>query len=251
MVFFYKSLASFGIGSASVDTRLAGHKFQPGDLVKGEVHIRGGSAEQRIDDIYLYLVVDVARGDKKSPLILKEYRLAKALLIQPGEVRQVPFEIRLPMETPMSTGSYPVYLKTGLDIKMAKDPGDTDKIEVFPTPLVQKLLKQIEDAGFILYRIHNEHDPQQKPFPFFQMFQFRPTGRFHGYVDQLNVIFSVSDDGIQMDVETVRSERVLTSSFAWEYHDPNGTLYVNGQPMHEDPILKIQEMLNRRGPQQH
>ncbi|WP_124726546.1 sporulation protein [Staphylospora marina] len=247
MDFINKSLASFGIGSATVDTRLSQERFQPGEMVKGEVHIRGGGAEQRIDDIYLYLMATATRGNQKSPLVLKEYRLSKSFVIQPDETRVIPFEIRLPLETPMSTGSYPVYLKTGLDIKMARDPGDTDRIEIFPTPLVQKLLKQIEDSGFLLYQIHNEHDPDMKPIPLFQMFVFRPTGRYHGYVDEIRVSFQLTDHDIRMDVETVRADRLIHSSFEWEYHNPNGTLRINGVAVEEDPLMKIQEMLSRRG----
>jgi sporulation-control protein len=129
---------------------------------------------------------------------------------------------------------------------MAVDPTDFDRIEVFPTPLVQKLLKQMEDADFILYRIHNEYDPDQKPYPFFQMFQFRPTGRYHGYVDDMNIIFNVSDTGVQMDVEMIRSERILNSAFSWEFRDPDGTLVINNQKVQEDPLKKIDELLDRK-----
>ncbi|SEN66871.1 sporulation protein [Lihuaxuella thermophila] len=242
----FKSLASLGVGAARVDTRLTESQFYPGDVVRGEVLVRGGNSEQHIDDIYLYLVVDVSSNGKKSPCVIKKYQLSESFTIQPGEAKQIPFQVKLPMSLPMSSGSFPIYLKTGLDIKLGIDPTDTDKIEVFPTPLVQKVLKEIEDAGFILYKIHNEHDPDQKPYPFFQMFQFRPTGRYHGYLDALNVIFHVSEEDISMDVELVRSEKVLTSSFHWRYDDPNGTLSVNDQKMSADPILKIQEMLNRK-----
>jgi sporulation-control protein len=129
---------------------------------------------------------------------------------------------------------------------MSLDPTDLDKIEVLPANLVQKILKKIEDADFILYRIHNEYDPQQKPYPFFQMFQFRPTGRYHGYVDELNVFFQVTDMSIRMDIELIRSDRVLNSQFSWEYHDPKGTLMINNERVMQDPLEKIDEMLNRK-----
>jgi sporulation-control protein len=246
MMPIFKSLASIGIGSATVDTRLESKQFHPGDTVKGEVLVKGGQAPQDITTIYLYLVADVSKGDKKTQVIIEKYQLSQPFTIQAEERKLIPFQVKLPMSTPMSTGNYPVYFKTGLDIKMAIDPTDLDKIEVFPTPLVQKLLKQVEDAGFILYRIHNEHDTTAKPHPFFQMFQFKPTGRYHGYVDELNIIFFVSEVSIHMEIEMIRSGRVLNSSFAWEYHDPNGTLFINDQKVADDPLLKIQEMLNRK-----
>lgn len=242
----YKPLASLGIGGATVDTRLEGEQFHPGKMVKGEVWIQGGQSEQQIDDIYLYLMVDLSKNGKKTTHPMKQYLLSQSLVIKREEPIKIPFQIKLPMETPMSTGSFPIYLKTGLDIKMALDPTDLDKIEVFPTPLVQKILKRIEDAEFILYRIHNEYDPDQKPYSFFQMFQFRPTGRYHGYVDELNVIFQAMDLSIRMDIELIRSDRVLNSSFSWDYHDPNGTLMINNQKVADDPLVKIHEMLNRK-----
>lgn len=246
MMPIFKSLASVGVGSATVDTRLETKQFYPGDIVKGEVLVKGGQVSQEITTIYLYLLADVAKGDKKSQVVIQKYQLSQPFTIQAEETKLIPFQVKLPMSVPMSTGSFPVYIKTGLDIKMAIDPTDLDKVEVFPTPLVQKLMKQVEDSGFILYHIHNEHDPSVKPHPFFQMFEFKPTGRYHGYVDRLNIIFFVSEVSITMDIEMVRSDRVLHSSFSWEYHDPNGTLYINNQQVADDPMLKIQEMLNRK-----
>jgi sporulation-control protein len=243
---FYKSLTSLGIGAATVDTRLAGKEFYPGDVVKGDVFVRGGHGPQQIDDIYLYLVVVMSKGGKKFSHVMQKFRLAQSFVIQGGEQKQIPFQIQLPMETPMSTGSFPIYFKTGLDIKMAVDHTDMDRIEVFPAPIVKKLLKQIVDAEFILYRIHNEYDPDQKPYPFFQMYQFRPTGRYHGYVDELNVVFRVTDVNIQMDMELIRFGKNLNSVFSWEYRNPNGTLAINNQKVGEDPVRQIHDMLNRK-----
>ena len=242
----YKSLARFGIGGSTVDTQIEEEQFRPGDIVKGEVKIQGGQAEQQIDDIYMYLLVTVSKNGKKTSHIMQQFPLSHSMIIQKNEIKRIPFQIKLPMETPMSTGSFPVYLKTGLDIKMSLDPADLDQIEVLPTTLVQKILKKIEDADFILYRIHNEYDPQQKPYSFFQMFQFRPMGRYHGYVDELNVFFHVTDLSIRMDIELIRSDRVLNSHFAWEYHDPQGTLLINNERVMRDPLEKIDEMLNRK-----
>jgi sporulation-control protein len=242
----YKSLACLGIGGTTVDAQIEDEPFRPGDVIKGEIKIRGGQAEQQIDGIYMNLLVTVSKNGRKASHLMQQYPLSHSKIIQKDEIKKIPFQIKLPMETPMSTGSFPVYLKTGLDIKMSLDPTDLDKIEVLPANLVQKILKKIEDADFILYRIHNEYDPQQKPYPFFQMFQFRPTGRYHGYVDELNVFFQVTDMSIRMDIELIRSDRVLNSQFSWEYHDPKGTLMINNERVMQDPLEKIDEMLNRK-----
>jgi sporulation-control protein len=49
-----------------------------------------------------------------------------------------------------------------------------------------------------------------------------------------------------MDIELIRSDRVLNSQFSWEYHDPKGTLMINNERVMQDPLEKIDEMLNRK-----
>jgi sporulation-control protein len=133
-----------------------------------------------------------------------------------------------------------------LDISMAVDPSDMDKIEVFPHPLVQKLLKQIEDAEFILYQIYNIYDKELKPEPFSQVFQFRPTGRYYGYIDKLNVSFVMNETQIRMDMEMIRASQSFFTSLNWEYNNPNSILYINNQQTLTDPLNKIKEILSRK-----
>jgi sporulation-control protein len=242
----FKPLASLGIGSARVDTNLAENQFQAGDTVRGTVWIRGGQTTQQIEDIYLYLVITLLKQNKKTKHVLSKFKLSHAFLIQPGEVKEIPFQIQLPLYTPMSTGGYPIHLKTDVEIKMAVDPTDEDKIEVFPHPLVQKLLKQIEDAEFILYQIYNVYDKEQKPHSFAQVYCFRPTGRYHGYIDELNVSFNMTQTHIQMDLEMIRSSQSFFTSLKWEYNNPDSVLYINDQQTMSDPLNKIKEILNRK-----
>lgn len=55
MSFVNKLLASVGIGSATVDTKIFRSELVPGEEVEGIVQIRGGNVEQQIDSIYLSL----------------------------------------------------------------------------------------------------------------------------------------------------------------------------------------------------
>jgi sporulation-control protein len=241
----FKSLASLGIGAAQVDTRLNQQTFYAGDSVQGVVFIQGGQAEQQIDDIYLYLVIHYLRNNKKTSFILQEYQLSKSFVIQANETKEIPFQIHLPLVTPMSTGSYPIYLKTGLDIKMAIDPSDEDLIEVLPHPTVQNCLKQIEDSEFILYQIYNQYDPGAKPFGFQQVFQFRPIGRYHGYIDELNVVFNLSDSEVLMNLEMIRANQSFYTTLSWNPHEL-GHVYVNGQQTLTNPTNKLKEILSRK-----
>ncbi|MBD1373789.1 sporulation protein [Hazenella sp. IB182357] len=239
-----RSLASLGIGAAVVDTQLEDKPIYAGDLLKGEVCIQGGEIEQLIDDIYFYLMVEITKNDKKKPYMLKKIHLSEGFTIQRRMTKKIPFEVRIPLETPMSTGSFRVFVKTGLDIKKAIDPQDVDDIDVVPPALIQKLLKEVENGGFILYKISNQYDQSVKPHPFFQMFQFKPTGKNHGLVDELGVIFSLSDREMHMDIEIVRAGNVLHTDFYWSFEDIGQPLLMNREQRFEDPILKLQEILN-------
>lgn len=241
-----KWLTSAGFGSAKVDTVLSDDRFFPGDVLKGEVIIRGGNAAQEITKVQLYLIVNYNKDGKKVSHIFKKFPLSEHLLIEADQTKRLPFQFRLPMDVPMSEGRFPIFIKTVLDIKMAIDPTDQDRIHIFPTPLVQKILREIEEAGFILYKISNEHDPDAKPHPFYQLFQFKPIGNYHGYVDTFNVIFTYDEIGLSMEVEMVRSAKILTSQLYWEHRDPESTLHINGQAVMQDPLQKIREMLHRR-----
>ena len=53
MSFFNKMLASVGIGSAKVDTKLEKSSYEAGEQIKGEVEIYGGNVEQQVNAIYL------------------------------------------------------------------------------------------------------------------------------------------------------------------------------------------------------
>ncbi len=241
----YKSLASLGIGAASVDTRINQQPYHAGSPVEGVVFIRGGQTEQQIDDIYLYLVSHYLKNNKKTSCILQKYQLSRAFSIQANQTKEIPFRIDLPLETPMSTGSYPIYLKTGLDIKMAIDPSDQDLIEVLPHPVVQKCLKQVEDSCFILYQIYNQYISDSKPHPFHQVFQFRPTGSYHGFIDELNLFFRLSEFKIIMDLEMVRANQSFYTTFSWN-PDKANHIYINGREVFTDPTQELRDVLNRK-----
>ncbi|MFC7442032.1 sporulation protein [Laceyella putida] len=236
-----KSLASLGIGAATVDTRLITQTLQAGEKVNGIFSIRGGHVAQQIEQVYLYLVIRLLKDGVKTNYTLRKYELNHPFTIQANAKMEIPFHITLPLSAPLYTGNYPIYLKTGLDIKHSLDPHDQDRVEIRPHPLVQKLLKQVEDAGFILYRIYNEYDPRQKPDSFVQVFEYRHSGKYHGMIDALNVYFYVNEYMIQMNLEMVRDTKIFTSHLVWEY--PHGAVYVDNKQTLTDPLTKVKQIL--------
>lgn len=242
---FNLSLASFGIGSAKVDTRLLQNKIRAGEFLKGTILVYGGNSQQTIDSISLYILTQYSKGDKIENYVFKKYNLSNSFEIQPDQIKEIPFNLRIPVDTPMSCGKYPIFLKTGLDIQMAIDPTDQDRFEVLPIPVICQLLKYIEDAGFVLHSVINQFDKEKQPHPFFQCFQFKPSGRFHGYIDQLNVIFDISPDDIYVDMEIIRDQSVLNTAFYWNFAHPMESFHMNGHHVLKDPLVAIKEYINK------
>ena len=68
MSFFNKMLASIGIGSATVDTKLEKSRYTAGEIIRGNVEVTGGNTDQDVDRIYLTLYTTLVK-----PLIHIDY----------------------------------------------------------------------------------------------------------------------------------------------------------------------------------
>jgi sporulation-control protein len=208
---FKKILASVGIGAAQVDTRLFNAALCPGEMLEGEVKITGGDVEQEIDDIYLKVITEYEREVEDSTVreecILANDRLSEKFTLQAKERKTIPFSLLLPYETPLTIGRQPVYLRTGLDIKTALDPKDRDAIEVLPHPLMQKVLSAIENLGFKLTEVDCEYAPHWGRYPFVQEFEFKPTGKYRDRLDELEVIFNLSQNELEVLLQLDKKSR--------------------------------------------
>ncbi|SDH42935.1 sporulation-control protein [Aneurinibacillus thermoaerophilus] len=215
-----KFLASFGIGAAKVDARLADSKVHPGGELRGEVHVKGGNVEQAISQIYMYLYTEYYKETNdtktKHKEVLASYRVADSLLIRPGEEKILPFQLRVPYHAPISFGRQNVYLSTGLDIEMAVDPKDTDVVTVLPDPLAAQLLAEMEgmgfrhsyDSGICEYKKHIH-----RMVPFVQEFELKPTSMFRNELDEIELIFDVYPEGIDVLMQVDRRPSSLRGIF--------------------------------------
>lgn len=217
MSLFGRMMASVGIGSAKVDTRLESNEVEPGGLMKGVVVIRGGSVEQEVGQIYLYLVADyiaeVNDTKVRRTAEVGQFRIGEPFTIKPGEVREFPFSATAPLHLPVTTGSNGVYLKTGLDISNAVDPSDADRVEVRPHPYVRTVLDAVSSLGFRLRKVATE-EVRRGRLPFMQEFEFAPSGEFRGSLDELELSFAVDPDGVDILMQVDRRARGLSSMFA-------------------------------------
>ncbi|HEX8698837.1 MAG TPA: sporulation protein [Myxococcaceae bacterium] len=214
MSFFEKMLASVGIGNATVDTRLRNSQVRVGDKLEGVVHIKGGSTDQQIDSIYLQLMTQYLKpqGDNNTVRVTTsvcKWEVSRPIQLGAGQEREVPFSFAVPLNVPITLGKVPVWLKTGLDIDNAVDPGDTDKLEVLPHPHMKAVLDAVTSMGFQLKTSTCEYSSRLgRDLPFVQEIEFHPSGRFGG-VKELELVFSVRPDGVEVIVEVDRRARSL------------------------------------------
>ncbi len=165
-----KTLASFGIGSAKVDSVLQQEVLYPGQSVKVIIHVYGGETAQVIDNIELKLccryIAEVAdergqqQGQPKSRVphtyTLANWSLPYAFTIEAGETRNFDIELSIPWNTPVTIGDAKVWLETLLDIALALDPTDKDILTVRPEPMMDGLFSALEAQGLRLRQVECE-----------------------------------------------------------------------------------------------
>lgn len=243
-------LSSIGIGSSRVDTRLEREHYAPGDIVAGEVVIMGGIGSQTFEQIELQLVLQYKKEgeSKRKKYVAEKFPVSGSLTVEEKEVKKVPFQFVLPDTLPMSTGHFPSYINTVLDAKLAPDPKDEDRITILPPNLSQHILKVIEDAGFILYKIENLEliDKPKVGFPFMQIFVFRPIGSARGMIDEFSVVLTHSSSTFKIEMEILRAEQAVQSTFEWHHRDPEGTFTINGKPAEGNPFERLRTLLHNR-----
>jgi sporulation-control protein len=211
---FKKLLAMAGIGAARVDARLQDNTVMPGEMLQGEVHIRGGDVAQEVDSVYLYLVTEYKREvndmNVTEQFVLAQQRLTERFTVAPSEDRAFPFTLHVPYETPLSMGYQKVYVKTGLSIASAADPEDKDAIQVQPHPLMLGVFSALEELGFHLYQAQTEYAPRfGRHIPFAQEFEFSPGNRYHNILEELEVIFALREGELEVLMELDRRKRGL------------------------------------------
>lgn len=218
MSFFKKALASVGIGSAKVDTRLESPSLYAGQEVRGVVHIEGGSVEQMIQHIMLNLTTEYIKtvNDTKmrQQAVIARFKVASGITVAPEEKLEIPFAFDLPYACPLTLGRNPVWLRTELGIEMSVDPGDNDAIEVLPHPYVATILDALSALGFRLRSSQCEYDRRGRNLPFIQEFEFVPTSRFRGQLEELEVVFYPGAEGVGLLLEVDRRLHGLAGLFS-------------------------------------
>ncbi|MDS0276206.1 sporulation protein [Halomicroarcula sp. S1AR25-4] len=209
-------LSRIGIGSARVDTVLPSSTVRAGDAVDAEVHVEGGSTDQDIDAIYFALETEYRTEEGYADAIVDKWQLTEPFTIGSGEERRFETTIDVPRRTPVTVGSVSVEIETGLDISMAVDPEDEDRIEVRPTERLQAVFDALENVGFSMKSSSCEARPGgifSTSASFVQEFEFRPQrGEFSGEVDEVEIIPVYDGNGLTVHMEVDRRGGLLSEA---------------------------------------
>lgn len=252
MSLFNKVLASVGIGAATVDTKLEKSSYTAGEVMRGEIEVRGGNVAQQIETIYLSVYTTFIReaNDKKytDKAAISKVKVADPFLIQAGENKRLPFSLTLPLDTPITVGKTKVWVQTELDIKNAIDPEDKDYIDVKPSKLAASVLDAVKGLGFRLRKTECEQASARfrGHYPFMQEFEFAPTGTFRSHLDELEVVFlSQSKHAVEVLLQIDRKVKGLGSLFA-EALDMDESFVRTTFTTQDVPILqaKLQQIIS-------
>jgi len=230
MSFFKKMLSKVGIGSATVETELFNDLFVPGHPVEGVINITGGSVAQNIDAIYLKVKstyedeVDVETEEDEDSDVdvtrtaeIINLQISEAFTLNPGETIKFDLNFVLPWDTPATAGKTVSWVETGLDIKMAIDPGDKDYLNVTLHPLAEQVLDAAMELGFELSEVVCEPAPAAMGMrvPFVQEFELKPvTGRFKNRLDEIELVFKPFEDSVQIFMEVDRKAKGVFGHFS-------------------------------------
>ncbi|WP_141735210.1 sporulation protein [Oligoflexus tunisiensis] len=192
-------LASVGISGTKVDTRISNPNLTPGGLLRGTVNLLGGAADQAIEriDIALetYAKQEVGDGETRQTVVIGAEAVASALQIKAGQTMEIPFEVRVPWDTPLNRlhghdMPLSVYLRTHVHLANAVDSGDKDPVWVSPLPAQGMVLDAMQRLGFRLHKVDVEYGQiRGARLPFFQEIEYLPGPNYYGRLNEVEVTF--------------------------------------------------------------
>lgn len=186
---FFRAL---GVGGPKIDAVLHTDRVHPGSALTGQLNVQGGDHGQSATKAVLDLVARVTRkhGDHESQVDEVIARTEIPGPIPLGGAISAPFRIDLPPHTPVTSlgGNNFVWLRSGLDMPWAMDPGYTDRLQVFPTQAQQNVVDAMGQLGFRLYKVDIEPRSSWFGRSWVQEFEFKPAQYGSKYAE-IEIVF--------------------------------------------------------------
>ncbi len=211
---FKKILASFGKGAATVDLQFDNRPYQAGESIQGEIIIQGGAVEQKINQLAIRLMMDVALKQGNVSKEIAHIPLISRDRIQPKEQKVIPFHYVLPTNIPITRRAVSYYFDTHLDIEGGVDRKDVDWIIIEPQASVQSIFTAMSQLGF------RETANSGKLDPYGQEFSFFPTQQFTGIVNEVEMRFANEESGIRvwMEVDCKNGYKEIEAKREFQLH---------------------------------
>jgi sporulation-control protein len=219
---FKKLLASLGAGGADVETVLADVNVVPGGVVRGQVHIKGGSIDQQVEalSVGLQATVEVESGDSefRQNIEFTKVQLGGALALAARAEHTVPFSMPIPYETPITAiGGQPIRgmnigVRTELEIAKAVDSNDLDPVVVHPLPAQQAILDAFFGLGFRFKHADMERGQirgTRQRLPFYQEMEFYAPSRYKG-VNEIELTFVADENAMDVILEMDKKPGLFT-----------------------------------------
>ncbi|MER5646288.1 sporulation protein [Streptosporangium sp. NPDC002524] len=211
---FKRMLGAFGVGAPSVDTVLAAPRARPGELLRGEVRVKGGDFDADIEYIALGLVtrMESEHGEGEQTGLVEFFRtqVSGPFRLRSGEDKMVPFQFPVPWETPVTEvmgqrlRGMVMGVRTELAIAAAVDKGDMDPIEIAPLASQQAVLDAFVRLGFQFKSADLEHGHLygvSQQLPFYQEIEFYPPAQYSGRINEVELTFVASPAGLDIIAE--------------------------------------------------
>jgi sporulation-control protein len=218
---FQKVLASFGQGGAKVDARLLDRSVRPGAPLRGEIMLTGGQVDQEVSTLAVTLLARVetlGQGTETEDLPLEKTQIGSNAVVRAGQQLTVPFELRLPWETPVTTvlGKHltgmAVGLQTNLDLSgTVVDPQDIDAVSIEPLPAQHRVLDALSRLGFQFRNAGLEKNRiagVDQHLPFIQEIRFAPPQTFATIFNEVAVTFLARPRDVQVVLDVDKRVRV-------------------------------------------
>ncbi|MGW9435648.1 sporulation protein [Streptomyces sp. NPDC055607] len=234
---FKRLLGSLGVGGPSVDTVLDPGAVEPGGVLAGQVHLRGGEADFAVEHITLELVARVEAehddGESEGAVTFHRHVVGGGFRLAEHEGRSVPFSFALPWETPI-TELYGQGLgivlgvRTELGVTGARDKGDLDPLAVRPLPVQEAILEAFGQLGFGFKSADLELgrvDGTGQRLPFYQEIELTPAPRYADRVNEVELTFLAGPAGLEVVLEADKRGGLLSEGrdalarFTVDHHD--------------------------------
>jgi sporulation-control protein len=125
-----RMMSKLGVGSAHVDLILNKRVYKAGDFIEGQVHIHGGTVEQKVNKLDVDLIRKTIFDGKEETDIVATIPVTNEFIIQENEKKVLPFRYQLPENIVPSQTGISYRFVTRLDIEDGVDTLDFDFIQI-------------------------------------------------------------------------------------------------------------------------